>query len=149
MLPHPNPTILSNTRASKGGKPSVRTRAWSSCIVSGGLMDDLLLPRSRLWRLSRPTAHIFPTKRVGVGACKSIIYVVVRQDLRRGHTIGTRNCTLTLYVRTGNKCQRFSVPSGAFRRFLSSSAVEADGDGDRGGRTTTSGFPDACDTRRD
>ena len=39
-------------------------------MVSGGFMEDLLLPRSRLWRLSRPTAHIFPTKRVGVGACK-------------------------------------------------------------------------------
>ena len=61
-----------NRSSRKVRKLSAGTQAWSSWMVSGGLMDDLLLPRSRLWRLSRPTAHIFPTKRVGVGAYKGM-----------------------------------------------------------------------------
>ena len=52
----------------------------------------------------------------------------------------------SLSIHTGSKCQR-SVPSVGFSRFLSSSAVEASGDGDDG-RTTTSGFPGACDTHQ-
>ena len=54
--------------------------------------------------------------------------------------------SLSLSIHTGSKCQR-SVPSVGFSRFLSSSAVEASGDGDDG-RTTTSGFPGACDTHQ-
>ena len=77
MQHFPIPNITFRKKGDKLGKLSAITRAWSSWMVSGGLVDDLLLPRSRLWRLSRPTAHIFPTKRVGVGAWAVVIVIML------------------------------------------------------------------------